>query len=112
MALPQIATALPKRRYQLGEFALIVLGEIESKDSRKYQYVMGVIPEGGSRPELFITAERRRGGTYLMRVVAERAEQDLEESSSWNELENFCLDALLVVKKLLNLMDEQPIELT
>ena len=68
--------------------------------------------EGGSQPELFITAERQRGGTYLMRMVAERAEQDLAESPNWNDLENFCLDALLVVKKLLNLMDEQPIELT
>ena len=112
MALPQITTALPKRRYQLGEFNLVVLGEIESPEPRKYQYLMGVIPEGGAKPELFVTAERQKGGTYLMRVVAERAEQELEQSPNWNDLEYFCLDALLVVKKLLNLMDEQPMQLS
>jgi hypothetical protein len=107
MGMPKIATAIPKRRYQLGEFSLVVLGDIESQDGREYQYLMGVIPEGKAQPELFVSAEKQPGKTYLMRVMAAQASQDLEQSPNWNDLESFCLDATLVLKKMLSLMDEE-----
>ena len=107
MSMPRIATAIPKRRYQLGDFSLVVLGDIESQDGRDYKYLMGVIPDGKSQPELFVSAEKQKGQTYLMRVMAAQASQELDSSPTWNEVENFCLDAILVLKKMLNLMDEE-----
>ena len=49
MSKPGIVTAIPKRRYTLGEFSLVVLGEIESNDNRDYGYIMAVVR--GTDPE-------------------------------------------------------------
>ena len=37
---PKIQRAIPKKRYQLGEFGVTVLGEIESPDIASYHYIM------------------------------------------------------------------------
>lgn len=116
MALPQIKTAIPKRRYQFGEFSLVILGDIESSDGVYYHFLMGVIPEGANAPELFISAEKcppneRQDGAYQMRVVAEQASKTIEKSDRWKQLEVFADDALVLVSKLLNLTDEEPRQL-
>jgi hypothetical protein len=115
MALPVIKTAIPKRRYQFGEFHLVVLSEIESGDGIPYHFMMGVIPEGASAPELFISAEkcpRAQKGAYQMCVIAEKARKTLEKSDRWEELDAFIKDALTLVSELLNLTDEEPRQLS
>jgi hypothetical protein len=113
MALPIIQSAIPKRRFQFGEFSLVVLGDIESDDGIQYHLLMGVIPEGASAPQLFISAEKvfsSNQRTYQMRVIAEKVSQTLEEKSQrWENLEVFIEDALNLVSQLLNLSDERPL---
>jgi hypothetical protein len=116
MALPIIKTAIPKRRYQFGEFSLVVLGNIESDDGISYQFLLGIIPEGKNQPELFISAEKnppnqREAGIYQMRVVAEQASKTLEQSDRWQDLDVFVKDALALTSELLNLTDEQPVQI-
>jgi len=113
MALPQIKTAIPKRRYQFGEFSLVILGDIESYDGVYYHFLMGIIPDGANVPELFISAEKcppdeRQEGAYQMRVIAEQASKTINKSERWKELEAFADDALALASELLNLTDEEP----
>jgi hypothetical protein len=114
MALPVIKSAFPKRRYQFGEFLLVVLGEIESGDNIPYHFLLGVIPDGANTPELFISAEKCLGsqakeGVYQMRIIADKMSQTLNQSNRWCHLDEFVDDALTVVAKLLNLVDEEPV---
>lgn len=116
MALPVIKAALPKRRYQFGEFLLVVLGEIESGDNIPYHFLLGIIPDGANAPELFISAEKcprsqAQAGNYQMRIIADKMSQTLNQSDRWGNLDEFVDDALTVVTKLLNLVDEKPIQL-
>jgi hypothetical protein len=111
MTMPAITTAIPKRRYQLGEFSLVVLGDIDSKDGRQYRYLLAVIPAGGQHPELFLSAEKQSGNLYLMRLMAAQASQELETSPYWHDLETFCADGVNVLKKILSLEDEEAIPL-
>jgi hypothetical protein len=113
MALPKIKTAIPKRRYQFGEFSLVILGDIESDDEISYHYLMGIIPQGANTPELFISAEKssaaqRQQGRYQMRVIAEQASKIVEQSDRWKDLDSFIDDALALVSELLTLTDEEP----
>ncbi|HDN27217.1 MAG TPA: hypothetical protein ENG03_09015 [Thioploca sp.] len=113
MALPIIKTAIPKRRYQFGEFSIVILGEIESDDGIPYHFLLGIIPEGASTPELFISAEKCPGnqqeeGAYQMRIIAEKATQTVNKSNNWEQLDAFVEDALALVSKLLKLTDEKP----
>ncbi len=116
MTLPVIKSAIPKRRYQFGEFLLVVLGEIESGDETSYHFLIGIIPDGATQPELFISAEpcprsQADEGAYQMRVIAEKVSQTIKKSDRWCELEAFVDDALVVVSQLLNLTDEKPIQI-
>lgn len=112
MALPLIKTAIPKRRYQFGEFDLVVLGEIESDDGISYHFLLGIIPAGASAPELFISAEpvgQQPGEPYQMRIIAEQVNQILDQRSDrWRDLDAFVTDALALASQLLNLADEEP----
>ncbi len=113
MPLPLIHTALPKRRYQYGEFTMVVLGEIDSRDDIPYQFLMAVIPPDANTPELFISVEKcsrqaSHDGKYQMRIIAAQMSQMLGKSDNWGDLDTFVNDALAVLSKLLNLTDEQP----
>ncbi len=104
---PQIRTAVPKRRYQLGEYLVSVLGEIDSKDGNDYRYILAALVEGESEPGLYVTAERLRPGEYAMRVIMRDGAQVIASSDRWGDLESFAADALEAVIKILGLDDEQ-----
>ena len=112
---PGIATAIPRRRYKLGEFTLIVLGDIESKDGIDYQYIMAVIRGEDPDPGIYITAERG-GGTapreFSMRFVMRDGSEVIGSSSQWNDLDAFVGEATGIVTRVLSLSDETPYRLT
>ena len=114
MAFPIIKTALPKRRYQFGEFLLVVLGDIETEDKIPYRFLLSILPEGAEKPELFISSEPLPAQkNYQMRIIAENISQTVShQSDQWGELDLFCQDALALVSQLLNLGDERPVLLT
>lgn len=116
MQAPNIRTAVPKRRYQIGEYNVVVLGEVESNDPQQYRFIMAVVPEGENQPVFYVTSEKaRRGeavqGSHRLRVIADRLHEDLGVSDRWAELEAFTEEGLSVVRKALGLMDEQPFQL-
>ncbi len=102
MAFPTIRTAIPQRRYQLCDFTLVVLGEIESTDGVAYQYLMGIIPQGQEHPELFISVEKVPSGETCMCLRAAQNSQTLQGGGPWADLDRFIKDATQIAAKLLS----------
>ncbi len=114
MNAPKIQTAIPQRRYQFGEYTGVVLGDIESGDEVKYQYILALVREGEGRPSFYVTAEknpRRRlhEGSHRLRVITPGLDEEIGCSDAWAELDAFCAEAFTVAAKVLGLSDEQPV---
>jgi len=108
---PGIRTAIPKRRYRLGEFTLTVLGDVESSDGIDYQYIMAVIQGQDPEPGMYITAERPGapgGGELSMRLVMRDGAEVIGSSDQWVSLDMFAGEAIDIVTRILNLSDETP----
>ena len=114
MNKPGIRTAIPKRRYRLGEFTLIVLGEIDSSDGVDYVFIMAVVQGQDPEPGLYITAERPAGdgGRQLdMRIIMRDGSEVIGQSEEWSRLDAFVDEATGMVSRILNLSDETPWQL-
>ena len=116
MKAPHIQTALPKRRYEIDTFSVVVLGDIESRDPVKYKYIMALVEMGESEPFMYITAEEnppgeRRYGRYRARVLLGDDERDLGSEDFLGDLEQFTDFGLQVASRLLQLADEAPVRL-
>jgi hypothetical protein len=113
---PVIRTAVPKRRYQLGNFSAVVLGEVESGDDNEYQYILAVLRPGDAEPGIYLTAERTRPGhgtaaPLAMRLVMPDGSEVIGRSDRWAGLEEFTEDALTAVRKILGLEREEAFRL-
>lgn len=109
MNVPQIKTAIPKRRYQLGDFGITILGEVESGDGNDYRYLFAVVQDGKSEPSLYLAAIKTAvAGEYTLRLVAPNMERDLDTSAAWSDLDHFCEQGIAVTQQILGLKDEFP----
>jgi len=109
MAAPQIKTAIPKRRYQLGEFYITVLADIVSEDPVEYRYIMAVVTNDNPTPGLFLAVERDSEGTpWRLRLAMPDGEQSLGSDAPWGDLEYLCREGLSILTNLLDLQDEEP----
>lgn len=108
---PNIKRAIPQRRYQYGDFSVVVLGDIESGDAVDYRYIMAVVREGESEPGLYITCERRAAGGGLLRLIMRDGQQQVGDDARLADLEVFSVTGLDVVAQVLNLSDEEPYRL-
>ena len=110
---PGFKTAIPMRRYKLGEFTIVVLGEIESSDGIDYQYILAVVQGQDPEPGLYITAEKAAvpAGEYSMRLAMKDGAEVIGSSAEWGSLDLFVDEALGVVSRVLNLGDETPYRL-
>ncbi len=113
MSKPDFKTAIPKRRYKLGEFSIVVLGEVESEDDINYQYILAVVQGQDPEPGLYITAEKaaKTGDGYLMRVSMKDGAEVIGSAAEWGSLDPFIDEALAIVSRVLNLGDETPYRL-
>ena len=113
MSKPAFKTAIPKRRYKLGEFSIVVLGEVESEDEISYQYILAVVQGQDPEPGLYITAEKAAvpGGEYSMRISMKDGSEVIGSSAEWGSLDPFIDEALGIVSRMLNLGDETPYRL-
>ncbi|MDD3448901.1 MAG: hypothetical protein PHF72_07715 [Gammaproteobacteria bacterium] len=116
MDAPRIGTAIPKRRYQLGEYGLVVLGEVASLDGRDYTWIMALTRDGEARPDLFVTSEanppgEREQGSHRLRVIAASGEKVLGSSDGLSDIDNFATVAIGITKQLFKLEDEQEMQL-
>lgn len=117
MPAPDIKTAIPKKRYKLGEFTLVFLGEIETTDSLPYQYIMALVKDGEEEPSVFVTSEKIRGeekkrGSHRMRVLGPDTDQVIGISDRWANLDNFIEDGIAGAKKMFGLGDEEAYPIT
>ena len=117
MDAPKILTAIPVRRYQLGEYSAVLLGDVESQDAVKYQFILALVREGESKPSFYVTAEknpRRRAheGSHRLRVITQGLDEEIESSDRWTDVEIFCETAFNVAAKVLGLADERPVRMT
>jgi len=110
MSIPHILRAIPKRRYQYGEFIISVLGEIESDDQQEYRYILAVAQEGNPQPGLFINCERNRGGDgdYAMRVAMADGDQVIATGNELGDIDLFVKQGLDIIATMLDLSDEMP----
>ena len=109
MNVPQINTAIPKRRYQLGDFGITILGDVESGDGNEYQYVFALVQDGKSDPSLYITAVKiAASDDYTLHLSAPNMERDLDTSPAWRDLDHFCEQGISIAQQILGLKDEFP----
>ncbi|MCW8917438.1 MAG: hypothetical protein OQL08_01275 [Gammaproteobacteria bacterium] len=108
MQIPKITTAIPQRRYQLGDFAITVLGEVESGDERAYRYLLATVQDGKGEPCLYVAALKVAGSEEdTLRLIAPNMERDLDSSTAWRDLDHFCEQGISIVQQVLGLKDEQ-----
>ncbi len=107
--LPVIRTAIPKRRYRVGDQNVTVLGEIESGDGVNYRWIMAFVQDGEARPGLFVCAEKNPPGSdaaYRLRVVNSAMSEVLDQADSWGDLDAFAEEALKLGTSALGLGSE------
>jgi hypothetical protein len=109
MNAPGIKTAIPQRRYKLGDFSLVVLGDIESHDGVDYRYVCATVRDGESEPRLYVLSVRspEASGVFALRVLGEHIDRELDVSGRWRDLDLFCDQAIALAQQVLELGDEQ-----
>lgn len=113
---PKIQRAIPKKRYQMGEFGVTVLGEVESSDIAAYHYIMAFVPEGQGEPVLYICSEKtlpknRHEGTHQLRVINQAMSEVMDINDQWRDLDAFSAEALKIGAQVLGLADEQAVPL-
>jgi hypothetical protein len=113
---PHIKTALPKRRYEIDTFSVVVLGDIESDDPVNYKYIMAFVEMGEREPLLYVTSEenppdQRQYGRYRVRVMMSGEERDMGSDEFPGDLEQFTEYGLRLASRMLHLVEEQPIRL-
>jgi len=109
MNRPDIQTAIPLRRYQLADYSVAVLGEVESGDGVAYRYIFAMVPDGRSEPDLYVLSIHQPGSQeYLLKLVSPELERELDISPRWRDLDTFCDQAVNLAQQALGLMDETP----
>ena len=109
---PIIKTALPKRRYQLGNYLATVLAEVESGDQRRFGYIMAFVPEGDDRPVLYVVTEATGeipGWRFV--VINSVMNEELDRADEWRNLDYFIEGAMQAGSQLLGLQQERPYRL-
>lgn len=113
---PDIKTAIPQQRYQLGQFSVTILGDIETGDANDYRYILAVVHEGNPEPGLYLTCEpapqeARDKGHWAMRLILPDGAQVFAADDAWDDIDAFARDGLAAVQQLLQLTDEEPFRL-
>lgn len=111
--IPKIQRAIPRRRYQYGDFGVTVLGEVESDDGRDYEFVAAFVKEGESQPRLYIVSERlppgnRDQGSHAVRLINNVMDEVMDTDSRWAGLDDFVGQALQMGAQMLGLEQETP----
>lgn len=116
MRKPNICRAIPKQRYKLGDYTIVVLEDIESKDGIDYEYLLAAVRDGRDEPEVYISCEKSRTATdgHAVRVFAARLDdqacgQIIDRSGRWAHREAFVSYALTGFQQMLQLQDERPV---
>lgn len=114
MAIPQIQSAYPKKRYKYGEFLVTLLTDVTSKDSNQYTYLIAIMPEGKTQPEVYITYQAvsfEGSVSYQIKVISEQDEHIINNDTNHMSESAFCDFALKGIEQMFGLTDETPVVL-
>jgi hypothetical protein len=114
MPLPRIETAIPKRRYQFGPYEAVLLGEIESPDPVRYQFILALVRAGEPKPSLYVTCEKNprsiaHQGSHRLRLAGEQMDEDLGSADAHRDVEAFASAALAAAGRALGLAGIEPV---
>ena len=114
---PRIQRAIPKRRYQLGDYGVTLLGEIETADALDYLYILAFVRDGESQPGLFVCSEpcppgERAEGSHRLRVINSAMSEVMDTDDRWRDLEQFAVEGLTLGMQALGLTQETPFRLS
>lgn len=109
---PMIKTAIPKRRYQIGDFGVSLLGEIESGDERSYRFILAFVQTGQGQPSFYVCAEQSppataAQGLYGLRVINDVMSEVVDTSDAWGDLDAFAQQGIKLGAQALGLQQEQ-----
>ncbi len=110
---PHIKRAIPQRRYRLGDYQAVLLGEIESDDPVRYRYILALVREGEPKPSLYVTSEKlprahAHAGSHRLRVISSAFTEELGAGDEWGDLERFATEGLRLAAQLLGLGEQPP----
>jgi hypothetical protein len=113
---PIIRTAIPKCRWQVGDYGASLLGEIESGDGRNYRWILAFVRTGQREPELYVCAEAPHPGEgepggLRLRMIAESISEVLDTDPRWGDREDFAERALRLGVQALGLQRERTVRL-
>lgn len=111
MNTPKFSTAIPVRRYQIGEFSGVVLSEVEAEDGNQYIYLFALVKDGQTEPSHYVSLEKTQPGeqdAYKIRVVTPDSDQVIGYSPQALDVDEFTHGALSTCAAVANLADEEP----
>ena len=113
---PLIKTAIPKRRYQIGDYSASLLGEIESGSVTDYRYILAFVQLGRGEPGFYVCSEQAppaasSDGRYRLRVINEAMSEVVDQNDRWGDLDTFAEQALRLGIQALGLQQEQVVRL-
>lgn len=113
---PRITTALPRRRWQIGDHTATLLAEIDSPDPVRYRHILALVASSEREPVLYVTCEeappeRTMVGRYDLRVVNAALCDLLDTADRWGDVDAFCEQALDLACQVLGLRAEEPMRL-
>lgn len=116
MPFPVIQTAIPKRRYQVGPYQAVLLGEIESPDPVRYRFILALVRQGETKPGVFVTAEKNprlqaAAGSHRMRFISDQLEEECGSSDVYAQPDTFAAAALAEAANRLGLGGVTPVPL-
>ncbi len=108
---PKITTAIPKKRFQVGEYNVTVLGEVESPDFPAYFFIMAFVQDGKKDPVLYVCADKtppnkRHEGLARLRVVNSAMSEIMDINDRWKDLQQFSDEALQIGMQILGIQSE------
>ena len=111
--VPKIATAIPQKRFQYGDYGVTILGDIDSNDGVEYRFVAAFVADGAAHPMLYVTAQRqppgqRAAGQYGLHVINAALDEVMDQGDQWRDLAAFTEQALKIGSQLLGLEQENP----
>jgi len=104
---PAFGTAMPQHRYQIGAYEVVLLGEVDSHDQRRYRFVLAVLDPVQNQPVLYVTAEaedpQRERGPQALCVYGEGGREVIDVSRDWWQGEVFAPRALELARARLGI---------
>ena len=115
MYMPNIKSAKILERIHLGNYNLVLLGDIESIGYIHYKYILVVFKANEQTPIYFVSSEENAfskelgGGTHFLCAFEGDTHKNYGCSNEWADYEKFADRALQMVKEKFNILPDSAV---